>query len=93
MKEHGYEIEKYKGELENIRLTSDYYNKIKLMEFSSFFFAWIGMGACIVHYEFEYFMRLSDIDPDFMYESSNNSRRLMVLLYINLICTVLVSIS
>jgi hypothetical protein len=56
MKERGYDIEKYKGQMENIRLTSDYFNKIKLMEYSTFFFGWIGLGSCIVHYEFEYFM-------------------------------------
>jgi hypothetical protein len=61
------------------------------MEYSTFFFGWIGLGSCIVHYEFEYFMWLSDIDPQYMYETDNNSRRLMTLLYINLICTILVS--
>ena len=62
LKEAGYDIDKFKGQMENIRLTNDYFNKIKLMEFSTFFFAWVGNGCCIIHYEFEYYFRYGEVD-------------------------------
>lgn len=48
LREHGYDIEKFKGQMENIRLTNDYFNKIKLMEFATFFFGWVGIGCSMV---------------------------------------------
>ncbi len=53
LKEHGYDMEKYKGSLENIRLTNDYGNKIKVLEYTAFFFGWVGLASCIIAYEFE----------------------------------------
>ena len=40
--------------MENVQLTNDYYNKIKYVEFSAFFFAWLGVGIGIVEYEIRY---------------------------------------
>lgn len=40
--------------MENVQLTNDYYNKIKYLEFSTFFFAWLGIGVGIVEYEIRY---------------------------------------
>ncbi len=53
LKQHGYDMEKYKGQLENIRLTNDYGNKIKVLEYTAFFFGWVGLGSCIIAFEFE----------------------------------------
>ena len=40
--------------MENVQLTNDYYNRIKFVEFVTFFFAWVGVGAAVVEYELRY---------------------------------------
>ncbi len=42
--------------MENVQLTNDYYNKIKFLEFVTFFFSFVGIGAGIVEYELRYNM-------------------------------------
>lgn len=53
LKKAGYQVDKYDGELENIRVTNDYFNKLKVIEYCSFYCATIGMGSSMISYEFE----------------------------------------
>lgn len=50
--------------MENVQLTNDYYNKIKYLEFVTFFFAWVGLGAAVVEYELRYNFVESDVMND-----------------------------
>lgn len=60
LKKKGYILDVNEGEIENVNITLDLFNRIKLMEFSAFFFGWTGIGAAMVHYEFEYYLDTSD---------------------------------
>lgn len=68
--------------MENIQLTNDYYNKIKYLEFVSFFFAWMGIGAAIVEYELRYHYNLTNSVTD------AKRRGFLILLSINTFCSV-----
>ncbi len=54
MRNHGLLPTGAEAEMENVQLTNDYYNKIKFLEFSAFYFAWIGIGVAIIEYELRY---------------------------------------
>jgi hypothetical protein len=92
LREKGFVLNVYKGELENIILTNDFFNRIKMMEFCSFFFGWLGLGSCMIHYEYEYIINSGDsTNPDLFVDSTH--RILKLLLYINLLCTIFVIFS
>eukprot|EP00347_Sterkiella_histriomuscorum_P023501 403334408 len=89
LKEHGYlPNDEEEGEMENVQLTNDYYNRIKYLEFVAFFFAWIGVGCCIVEYEQKYWI----IQREDIIEQ-RVSKILTMLLIFNLFCTIATSIS
>ena len=50
--------------MENVQLTNDIYNKIKFLEFTTFYFAWIGNGSAIVEYELRYNLTLAETLTD-----------------------------
>jgi len=54
LREYGYLPKNKDDEMENVQLTNDYYNRIKFVEFVTFFFAWVGVGAAMVEYELRY---------------------------------------
>lgn len=66
LKEKGFILDKY-GPLENIILTNDFFNRIKMAEYGAFFFGWFGLGCCMIHYEFNYYINSGDfIDPNLL---------------------------
>eukprot|EP00347_Sterkiella_histriomuscorum_P011352 403372782 len=87
LKKHGYLPDDNSDQMENVQQTNDYYNKIKYLEFSTFFFAWIGLGVSIVEYELRYI----SISKGTLTESKQV--QLMVMLCINLFCTISTAIS
>jgi len=87
LKEKGFVLNAFKGELENINLSNDFFNRIKIMEFGAFFLGWLGLGSCMVYYEYEYYVQSEEIEEEDIYQMDSTKRRLTILLYINLLCT------
>eukprot|EP00347_Sterkiella_histriomuscorum_P011835 403370921 len=87
LREHGMLPPDDIDEMENVQLTNDYYNKIKYLEFSTFFFCWIGIGVSLVEYE----LRFNHTTAG----TINESRKVQftVLLWINLFCTISTCVS
>lgn len=87
MREHGVIPIKDIDEMENVQLTNDIYNKIKFLEFTAFYFAWIGNGTAVVEYEVRYDLTFSEKLTD------SQDLHLFILLMINAFCTICCSVS
>jgi len=77
-------------EMENIQLTNDYFNRIKVLEFSAFFYGWLGIGCSIIYYEFQYHDQTPPLGKGSSL-SDETYKRHFVLLFINFACTLLLS--
>ena len=40
--------------MENIQITNDYFNRIKVIEYLMFYFGWMGIFCCVVEYELRF---------------------------------------
>ena len=65
LREHGYLPKREVDEIENVQLTNDLNNKVKYLEFSTFFFAWAGMSVGIVEYELRYNLSIDNAIDEF----------------------------
>ena len=65
LREHGYLPKREVDEIENVQLTNDLNNKVKYLEFSTFFFAWAGMSVGIVEYELRYNLGIDNAIDEF----------------------------
>jgi hypothetical protein len=80
-------VTKYDGELENIRVTNDYFNKLLVLEYCQFFFSLVGTVSAMISYELES-KYMFDPDKDDMSFNNPAYRKVSFLLIINLLCTI-----
>ena len=82
---------------EAVQITNDLYNRIKFMEMASFFFGYAGLGMAVIEYEVRYFLNngefiennISGVPAPPLGISNHKSKRLDLLLVLNLLCTLM----
>ena len=47
-------LKEQKEKMENVQISNDYFNRLRVIEIMIFYFGWIGIFSCILEYELRY---------------------------------------